>query len=199
MAKARLGEKVPPPSYCGEPRRQPRGEPRGPVGPAPLPCPSRAAGGTPPPQAARSGGSRVPRLNVCVCVFLPPLRPCREGGDGARGEDGERQTKESAQTPDYLFQLSAGGVAEEISEDPVPRPARAGRAGCLPGAHADTGTALGSAWLGPALPCPARRDTEPQVLRWRFGKAGSGPTERPGGRRGAGHSQPRSASLPGEH
>uniref|UniRef100_A0A8C3LA74 Distal-less homeobox 5 n=1 Tax=Chrysolophus pictus TaxID=9089 RepID=A0A8C3LA74_CHRPC len=66
----------------------------------------------------------------------------REGGGGARGEDGERQAKESAQTADYLFQLSAGGVAEEVPEDPVPRPARAGRAGRLAGTHADAGENL---------------------------------------------------------
>lgn len=112
----------------GPPERAARGEPRGPVGTAPPPG---------------------PRLNVCVCVSLPPLRPCREGGGGARGEDGERQAKESAQTADYLFQLSAGGVAEEVPEDPIPRPARAGRAGRLAGTHADAGTRLGALRAGP--------------------------------------------------
>lgn len=122
-----------------------------------------------------------------MSASLPLLRPSREGGGGTRGADGERQTKESAQTPDYLFQLSAGSVAEEVSEDPVPRPARAGRAGGLAGTHANAGTASGS-----ARPGSARRVQGPGSPR-RRGKGWGGPRRE--GREGYGGPQPRSTGL----
>nr|XP_031359575.1 homeobox protein DLX-5 [Lonchura striata domestica] len=44
--------------------REPRGEPQGPVGPAPLPGPSRGRDAAPAAQAARSGAEAVPNLTT---------------------------------------------------------------------------------------------------------------------------------------
>lgn len=64
---------------------------------------------------------------------------CRERGERARDPDGEWETKESQKTSNYLFQLSAGGAAAEVSEDAVLGAARAGRVGGVSRPDANTG------------------------------------------------------------
>lgn len=73
-------------------------------------------------------------IYLFMCSFI-----IRKGNYRARGEDGERQAEESEEAPDDLLQLPAGRPAEALPEHTVPGAAGESRAGCLAGAHANTG------------------------------------------------------------
>uniref|UniRef100_A0A7M4F676 Distal-less homeobox 2 n=1 Tax=Crocodylus porosus TaxID=8502 RepID=A0A7M4F676_CROPO len=70
------------------------------------------------------------------------LRCSREGRLRARGQDSEREAKESAEAPDHLLQLPAGRSAAALPEDAVPGAARESGAGGLPRPHPDAGEDL---------------------------------------------------------
>lgn len=94
----------------------------------------------PPPQHKKKHDKTIFKAAAAVTVTLPCfLPPCSERGARRGGADGQREAQESAQTPDHLLQLPAGGAAEEVPVGAVPGPAGAGRVGGAAGPHADTG------------------------------------------------------------